>query len=83
MGTYDESWKHIQALVGEDFKYTNNVLCKEMPDGTRIEITGTCNDTFKRHFNIYIIQNGVEIAQSTGIPQDKLASEIDTLCSLI
>lgn len=72
----------LANILGPDFQQGESGWYKETENGTRIEVTGSCNDKYNRHFNVYVIQNGQEIAQSTGVPQDKLAKEIEALAKL-
>lgn len=80
MTTENKSWTGVQAILGSAFQLGDNCLYKETEDGHRIEVTGTCSDSYKRHFNIYLLQDGAIVGQATGVPQDKLNSEIETLC---
>lgn len=72
----------ITNILGPKFQQFESGWYSERDNGIRIEVTGSCHEKYNRHFNVYILQNGQEVAQSTGVPQESLANEIDTLLKL-
>lgn len=82
MTTDTNAWAGVQQLLGDTFQVGDGCLYKENETGMRIEVTGSCTENKKRHFNIYVFQNGNEVGQSTAVPQDSLAKEIETICAL-
>jgi hypothetical protein len=72
-----------QLLLNDGYQLGDNCLYKEMPDGYRIEVTGTANDAHTRHFNVYLFKGDAEIGQSVGVPQDNLITEIEALCKIL
>ncbi len=82
MTTENTSWAGVQAVLGSEYQFGDDCLYKETADGHRIEVTGTCGNSYKRHFNIYLLQEGEIVGESTGVPQDDLIKEIDNMCKL-
>ena len=75
-------WTGVQSMLGEGFQVGDNCLYKDLANGCRLEVTGTCGSSYKRHFNIYVLQEGEIIGESTGVFQDDLAREVDNMCKL-
>jgi hypothetical protein len=75
-------WTGVQSMLGEGFQVGDNCLYNDLANGYRLEVTGTCGSSYKRHFNIYLLQEGEIIGESTGVFQDDLAREVDNMCKL-
>ncbi len=82
MTTENSVWAGVQAILGSGYEIGDNCLYKELANGLRIEVTGSCGNTYKRHFNIYLLQEGAIVGESTGVFQDALAKEVDMMCKL-
>ena len=82
MTTATNAWTGVQSMIGSDYQIGDNCLYKDFNDGHRIEVTGTCGSTYKRHFNIYLLKDGAIIGESTGVMQDDLAKELNYMCQL-
>lgn len=82
MTTETSVWTGVRAMLGEDFQVGDACLYKDLTNGFRLEVTGTCGHSYKRHFNIYLLQNGEIIGESTGVFQENLVKEVDIMCQL-
>lgn len=82
MTTENSIWAGVQSILGPGYEIGDNCLYKELANGLRIEVTGSCGNTYKRHFNIYLLQEGAIVGESTGVFQDALAKEVDMMCKL-
>lgn len=82
MSIDNKSSQGVQDIIELGFQYKDDIYYKDIDGGIRIEVTGAYKDSCKRHFNIYITKDNIEVGQSVGVPQDKLATELDILCQL-